>query len=85
VKRNPYSIILLDEIEKAHPDIYNILLQVFEDGQLTDVSQPGRFQEHHHHDLQPGRPLPRKRGNLGFPLLWAKACLAKSRTWCAPR
>src|SRR5881275_1948351 len=36
VKRNPYSIILLDEIEKAHPDVYNILLQVFEDGQLTD-------------------------------------------------
>jgi ATP-dependent Clp protease ATP-binding subunit ClpC len=36
VKRNPYSIILLDEIEKAHSDIYNILLQVFEDGQLTD-------------------------------------------------
>jgi ATP-dependent Clp protease ATP-binding subunit ClpC len=32
----PYSIILLDEIEKAHPDVYNILLQVFEDGQLTD-------------------------------------------------
>ena len=36
VKRAPYSVILLDEIEKAHPDIYNILLQVFEDGQLTD-------------------------------------------------
>jgi ATP-dependent Clp protease ATP-binding subunit ClpC len=36
VKRSPYAIILLDEIEKAHPDIYNILLQVFEDGQLTD-------------------------------------------------
>ena len=36
VKRNPYSIILLDEIEKAHPDVYNILLQVFEDGHLTD-------------------------------------------------
>ena len=36
VKRKPYSIILLDEIEKAHPDVYNILLQVFEDGQLTD-------------------------------------------------
>ena len=36
VKRSPYSIILLDEIEKAHPDVYNILLQVFEDGQLTD-------------------------------------------------
>jgi len=36
VKRNPYCIILLDEIEKAHPDVFNILLQVFEDGQLTD-------------------------------------------------
>jgi ATP-dependent Clp protease ATP-binding subunit ClpC len=36
VKRNPYSVLLLDEIEKAHPDVYNILLQVFEDGQLTD-------------------------------------------------
>ncbi|MCC7340208.1 MAG: ATP-dependent Clp protease ATP-binding subunit [Bryobacterales bacterium] len=36
VKRNPYCVILLDEIEKAHPDVYNILLQVFEDGQLTD-------------------------------------------------
>ena len=36
VKRQPYSIVLLDEIEKAHPDLFNILLQVFEDGQLTD-------------------------------------------------
>jgi ATP-dependent Clp protease ATP-binding subunit ClpC len=36
VKRAPYSVILLDEIEKAHPDVYNILLQVFEDGLLTD-------------------------------------------------
>jgi ATP-dependent Clp protease ATP-binding subunit ClpC len=36
VKRNPYSVVLLDEIEKAHPDVFNILLQVFEDGHLTD-------------------------------------------------
>lgn len=36
VRRKPYSIVLLDEIEKAHPDVYNILLQVFDDGQLTD-------------------------------------------------
>jgi ATP-dependent Clp protease ATP-binding subunit ClpC len=36
VKRTPYSVVLLDEIEKAHPDVFNILLQVFEDGQLTD-------------------------------------------------
>ena len=36
VKRRPYSVILLDEIEKAHPDVFNILLQIFEDGHLTD-------------------------------------------------
>ena len=36
VKRHPYSIILLDEIEKAHPDVFNILLQVLDDGRLTD-------------------------------------------------
>jgi ATP-dependent Clp protease ATP-binding subunit ClpC len=36
VRRKPYSVVLLDEIEKAHPDVFNILLQVFEDGLLTD-------------------------------------------------
>ncbi len=36
VRRKPYSIILLDEIEKAHPDVFNVLLQVFDDGVLTD-------------------------------------------------
>ena len=36
IKRHPYSVLLLDEIEKAHPDLFNILLQVFEDGHLTD-------------------------------------------------
>jgi len=36
VKRNPYSVVLLDEVEKAHPDVFNILLQVFEDGHLSD-------------------------------------------------
>ena len=36
VKRHPYSVVLLDEVEKAHPDLFNILLQVFEDGHLTD-------------------------------------------------
>ena len=36
VRRRPYSVVLLDEIEKAHPDVYNILLQVFDDGRLTD-------------------------------------------------
>ncbi|KXK27335.1 MAG: ATP-dependent Clp protease ATP-binding subunit ClpC [candidate division WS6 bacterium OLB20] len=36
VRRHPYSVILLDEIEKAHPDVFNILLQVFDDGRMTD-------------------------------------------------
>jgi ATP-dependent Clp protease ATP-binding subunit ClpC len=36
IRRKPYSVVLLDEIEKAHPDIFNILLQVLDDGQLTD-------------------------------------------------
>ena len=36
VRRRPYSVILLDEVEKAHPDVFNILLQVFDDGRLTD-------------------------------------------------
>jgi ATP-dependent Clp protease ATP-binding subunit ClpC len=37
VRRRPYSVILLDEIEKAHPDVYNVLLQVFDEGMLTDA------------------------------------------------
>jgi len=38
VRRRPYSVILLDEIEKAHPDVFNIFLQIFDDGRLTDGS-----------------------------------------------
>jgi ATP-dependent Clp protease ATP-binding subunit ClpC len=36
VRRNPYSVVLLDEVEKAHPDVFNLLLQVLDDGRLTD-------------------------------------------------
>ncbi len=36
VKRRPYSLVLLDEIEKAHPDVFNVLLQILDDGRLTD-------------------------------------------------
>src|SRR5205814_3470887 len=36
VRRRPYSVVLLDEIEKAHPDVFNILLQILDDGRLTD-------------------------------------------------
>ena len=38
VRRKPYSIVLLDEIEKAHPDVFNILLQVLDEGHLTDTN-----------------------------------------------
>jgi len=37
VRHNPYTVVLLDEIEKAHPDVFNMLLQILEDGQLTDA------------------------------------------------
>jgi ATP-dependent Clp protease ATP-binding subunit ClpB len=36
VRRRPYTVVLLDEVEKAHPDVFNVLLQVFDDGRLTD-------------------------------------------------
>ena len=36
VRRKPYSVVLLDEVEKAHPDVFNVLLQVLDDGRLTD-------------------------------------------------
>ena len=36
IRRKPYSVVLFDEIEKAHPDVFNILLQVLDDGRLTD-------------------------------------------------
>lgn len=46
VRRRPCSIVLFDEIEKAHPDVFSILLQIMEDGRLTD-SQVGRAPRHH--------------------------------------
>ena len=54
VRRKPYSIVLLDEIEKAHPDVFNILLQVLDEGRLTDnYGRNHRFQEYgYHYDLQ---------------------------------
>ena len=64
VRRKPYSVVLLDEIEKAHPDVFNILLQVLDDGQLTDSLRPqGRLQEHgDHHDLEHRRAADRSGG-----------------------
>ena len=42
VRRRPCCLVLLDEVEKAHPDVFNIMLQVLEDGRLTDSQARGR-------------------------------------------
>ena len=59
VRRRPYAVVLLDEIEKAHPDVFNVLLQVMDDGRLTDgQGSHGRLHERRaDHDVEPaGRP-----------------------------
>jgi ATP-dependent Clp protease ATP-binding subunit ClpC len=68
VRRRPYSVVLLDEIEKAHPDVFNILLQVLEDGRLTDSF--GRRVDFRNTVLimtsNVGAEIFRKQGSLGF-------------------
>jgi len=68
VRRRPYAVILLDEIEKAHPDVFNLLLQVFEEGRLTDSF--GRKVDFRNTVIimtsNVGASLIRKTGSLGF-------------------
>jgi ATP-dependent Clp protease ATP-binding subunit ClpC len=68
VRRRPYSVVLLDEIEKAHPDVFNILLQVLEDGRLTDSF--GRKVDFRNTVLimtsNVGAEIFRKQGSIGF-------------------
>ncbi|MDD5356512.1 MAG: ATP-dependent Clp protease ATP-binding subunit, partial [Candidatus Omnitrophica bacterium] len=68
IRRRPYSVILLDEIEKAHPDVFNILLQVLEEGRLTDSF--GRKVDFRNTILimtsNVGAEILRKQGSLGF-------------------
>ncbi len=68
VRRRPYSVILLDEIEKAHPDIFNLLLQVFEEGRLTDSF--GRKVDFRNTIIimtsNVGAEMIRKAGSIGF-------------------
>ncbi len=54
VRRRPYAVVLLDEVEKAHPDVFNVLLQLLDDGRLTDgKGRTVRLQEHRgDHDVQ---------------------------------
>ena len=72
VRRNPYSVLLFDEIEKAHPDVFNILLQVLDDGHITDAHgrKVGLQADHYHHDLQcrgAGRIVEPKAASALFP------------------
>jgi len=68
IRRRPYSVVLLDEIEKAHPDVFNILLQVMEDGRLTDSF--GRKVDFRNSILimtsNIGSEMLKKQGALGF-------------------
>jgi len=68
IRRRPYSVVLLDEIEKAHPDVFNILLQILEDGRLTDSY--GRRVDFRNILLimtsNVGADLLRKQGSIGF-------------------
>jgi ATP-dependent Clp protease ATP-binding subunit ClpC len=68
IRRRPYSVILLDEIEKAHPDVFNLLLQVFEEGRLTDSF--GRKVDFRNTVIimtsNVGADLIRRAGSLGF-------------------
>ena len=68
IRRRPYAVILLDEIEKAHPDVFNILLQVLEEGRLTDSF--GRKVDFRNSVLimtsNVGAEMLRKKGSLGF-------------------
>jgi ATP-dependent Clp protease ATP-binding subunit ClpC len=70
VRRKSYSLILLDEIEKAHPDVYNTLLQIFDDGHLTDAK--GRKVDFRNTIIvmtsNVGSDLIRKESNLGFTI-----------------
>ncbi|MBI3996598.1 MAG: ATP-dependent Clp protease ATP-binding subunit [Candidatus Omnitrophica bacterium] len=71
IRRRPYSVVLLDEIEKAHPDVFNILLQVLEDGRLTDSF--GRRVDFRNTVLimtsNLGAELLKKQGSIGFSAL----------------
>ncbi len=58
VRRRPYSVILFDEIEKAHPDVFNVFLQILDDGRLTDgQGHTVDFKQHdRHHDVEHRQP-----------------------------
>jgi ATP-dependent Clp protease ATP-binding subunit ClpC len=81
IRRRPYSVVLLDEIEKAHPDVFNILLQVLEDGRLTDSF--GRKVDFRNTVMimtsNLGAELLKKQGSIGFAPTKAEVTFDKMR------
>ena len=75
VRRRPYQVILFDEVEKAHEDVFNVLLQVLDDGRLTDGQ--GRTVDfrntHHRADHQPRQPTSRRRSRRASRRRWCRA------------
>ena len=83
VRRRPYSVVLLDEIEKAHPDVFNILLQMLEDGRLTDSF--GRKVDFRNTVLimtsNIGAEQIKKQGSLGFAPVSEEVSFEKMKLW----
>ncbi len=81
VRRNPYSVVLFDEIEKAHPDVWNMLLQILEEGKLTD--NVGRIVNFRNTIIlmtsNVGSDLIKRQGTLGFSPLTDEATYEKMR------
>ena len=75
IRRKPYSVVLFDEIEKAHPDVLNVLLQILDDGQITDAhGRKVNFENtDHRHDQQTPVPTPSP------PVRWASAAAPTTR------
>ena len=84
VRRRPYQVMLFDEIEKAHPDVFNVLLQVLDDGRLDRRAGPHRRlpQHAHCHDLEPRRRFPgQPAGRPGH----RRGARSGHGAWCARR
>jgi ATP-dependent Clp protease ATP-binding subunit ClpC len=81
VRRNPYSVVLFDEIEKAHPDVWNVLLQILEEGKLTD--NVGRVVNFRNTIVlmtsNVGSDIIRRQGTLGFSPITDEASYEKMR------
>jgi ATP-dependent Clp protease ATP-binding subunit ClpB len=74
VRRRPYSVVLFDEIEKAHPDVFNVLLQILDDGRLTDSQ--GRLVDFRNTVII-------MTSNIGSPLIVQAGAQADERSWLA--